>query len=90
MTYCTTNNEDSLLLPLHPLNDLVGALRQSISTSIRTCHAVELEHRRDPSQRGARARDTVVDFEMGVFGMNTCVKDMVDGQEPTISQCTLF
>jgi hypothetical protein len=67
--YRTANNEDPLLLTLHPFNNLIRALGEAGSGGIRARHAVELKERAGPCERHVVAAHAMDYFEVGVFGV---------------------
>ena len=77
-TYSTPQNKQSFLLPPNPLNKLIGSLRQRVPAHAGPGNAVDFESRCHPGERGAGARDGVIDFQMRVFGMHSGVEGGVD------------
>lgn len=76
-TYRTPNNKQSLLLFLHPLNNLTRTLSKCIAIGIRSCDAIKLEDRGNPSERTGRLGDAVVDFDVCVFGVDAGVEVVI-------------
>ena len=84
-THRTTYDEDPLLLTLHPLNDFVRTLGESIPTRIRTSHTVELEQRGHPGQGNRIPADAVIDLQMRLLGVHTRMEGVIQRQQfPTI------
>ena len=77
-TYRSTDNKDSLLLSTDPLNDLVGALRQSISVCRLCGNTVQFKERRHPSQGCGFSADAMMDLRMGVLRVDTCVEAVIE------------
>ena len=75
--YRSTYNEYPFFLSSNPLDYFVGALGESVSAGAGTGHAVELEQRCDPSQGYGIAAYAMVDFEVGIFGVNIRMEGVV-------------
>lgn len=76
-THRAPDDEYPLFLPPSPLDHLVGALSERVPAGVRTCDAIHFEERRCPCKRYRVVADAVVDFEMGVFGVDAGVKRVV-------------
>lgn len=76
-TYCAANNEQSLFFLLNPLGNLAGTLYQSISICAWLSDAIKFENRSYPCKGGSRSRDTMMNFDMCVLGVNACVEIVV-------------
>lgn len=76
-TYRASNDENPLFLPPGPLNHLVGALSERVAAGVRTGDAVHLKERRYPCEGEGVVAYAVVDFEMGVFGVDAGVESVV-------------
>lgn len=74
---CTSEDEDSLLLSFHPLNDPICALCKGRAGYSWSGYTIKLEKWRDPSERDAVTVDTVQHFEMIVLGVRRSVQSMV-------------
>jgi hypothetical protein len=83
----TADDEDPLLLALHPLDDIVGALGQTGARRVRAGDAVELEVRAGPGEGDVVAADAMDNFEVGVLGVCRGVQVVIEVHESGGCQC---
>lgn len=76
--YSTSNDEDTLLFSLHPLDDFVCALGESSSWCVWAGYAVEFEEGGCPCQGDAVAVYAVQNFEVVVFCVCGCVEVVIE------------
>lgn len=76
-THRAPNDKNPLFLPPSPLDHLVGALSKRVPAGVRTRDAIHFEERSYPCKRYRVVADAVVDFEMGVFGVDAGVERVV-------------
>ena len=79
LTYRAANYEHPLFLPSNPLGDLIGTLSERVPAGMGASDAVQFEEGCYPGQRYGIPTDTVVDFEVGSFGMDAGMEGVVLG-----------
>jgi hypothetical protein len=74
----TTDDKHSLLLPPHPLNNLIRALRQPRSRCIRRRHRIQFKQRRAPCKRYTSRTRLVMHLEGGWLAVQVGVEFVVE------------
>jgi hypothetical protein len=80
----TTNNENPLLLPAHPLYNLIRALRQRRSARMSRRYSIQFKQRRTPRERNRRSICFVVHFESRGFVVHVGVEFIVKVEQSVV------